>query len=267
MSKNQLVAGVLLFLGVFLFLGSFKIVKVGHKGVKVRLGKVVSESLPEGIHFKIPFIEKIKNLDVRVFAYRVETLAYSRDAQIVKVLGTADIRLEGSKAHEVYKNVGRMWEEKLVQQVLEGQIKKIVGQYIAVKIISDRNVVTQKILEDLKVKLKEKNVVVKHFEVNNFDFDDQFEEAVKHKVIAIEKAKEAKNNTVRIKEEAFQKVTTAKAEAQSIRIRARALSNNAKLVELEAVEKWDGKLPEIVAGGGALPFINIKSGAGKRNER
>jgi hypothetical protein len=39
-------------------------------------------------------------------------------------------------------------------------------------------------------------------------------------------------------------------------IRAQALEKNAKLVEYEAVQKWDGKLPHIT--GGVTPFINVK---------
>lgn len=49
----------------------------------------------------------------------------------------------------------------------------------------------------------------------------------------------------------------AEAEAKSIRLRADALSENAKLVELNAVEKWDGRLPVNIYGGAAVPFINI----------
>jgi hypothetical protein len=39
-------------------------------------------------------------------------------------------------------------------------------------------------------------------------------------------------------------------------IRSEALSKNKGLVEYEAVQKWDGKLPQYMLGG-ATPFINI----------
>ncbi|MCJ9711914.1 prohibitin family protein, partial [Bordetella hinzii] len=39
---------------------------------------------------------------------------------------------------------------------------------------------------------------------------------------------------------------------------ARALATNTNLVNLNAVEKWDGKLPETQVPGAALPFIGIK---------
>lgn len=49
----------------------------------------------------------------------------------------------------------------------------------------------------------------------------------------------------------------SEAEANAIRVRANALSSNAKLVDLTLAEKWDGKLPVNMYGGGAVPFINV----------
>lgn len=50
----------------------------------------------------------------------------------------------------------------------------------------------------------------------------------------------------------------ARADAESIKLRAEALSQNARLVELNAVEKWDGKLPVNMYGSAPVPFINLK---------
>jgi regulator of protease activity HflC (stomatin/prohibitin superfamily) len=49
----------------------------------------------------------------------------------------------------------------------------------------------------------------------------------------------------------------AQAEAEAIRIRGEALRNNPGLVELQAVEKWDGQLPQYMFGDGAVPFVTV----------
>ena len=41
-----------------------------------------------------------------------------------------------------------------------------------------------------------------------------------------------------------------------MRIKSNALKTNKSLIEYEAVQKWDGKLPQYT-GGGAMPFINL----------
>ena len=83
-----------------------------------------------------------------------------------------------------------------------------------------------------------------------------FEKAIESKVTAEQEALRAKNKTVQIQEEAKQKLISAEAEAKSMSIRAHALTQNKNLVEYEAVQKWDGKLPEYMLGG-SVPFINI----------
>jgi regulator of protease activity HflC (stomatin/prohibitin superfamily) len=77
-------------------------------------------------------------------------------------------------------------------------------------------------------------------------------------VIAVEQAKEAQNKTVRVKEEATQKIIEAKAEAESMSIRTKALSANKGLIQYEAVQKWDGRLPQYMMGD-SVPFINLKN--------
>lgn len=51
----------------------------------------------------------------------------------------------------------------------------------------------------------------------------------------------------------------ASAEAKAIELRAAALRNNTDIIQLNAIEKWDGKLPMYMTGaGGAVPFVQIK---------
>lgn len=56
--------------------------------------------------------------------------------------------------------------------------------------------------------------------------------------------------------EANAKIAEAKGQAESIRIVNEALAQNPRYIELRAVEKWDGHLPQVT--GGATPFINLK---------
>ena len=51
---------------------------------------------------------------------------------------------------------------------------------------------------------------------------------------------------------------SAEAEAKSMAIRANALSKNKALVEYEAVQKWNGILPQYMMGE-SIPFINLNN--------
>lgn len=69
---------------------------------------------------------------------------------------------------------------------------------------------------------------------------------------------EADKERARAQGEADAKLTLATADAKAIEIRAQALRANPDVVTLNAVEKWDGKLPTYMAQGSPLPFIGVK---------
>ncbi|BCP56288.1 serine protease [Kaistia sp. 32K] len=53
-------------------------------------------------------------------------------------------------------------------------------------------------------------------------------------------------------------ILRAEGEAQALNIKGAALRNNPGVVELNAIDKWDGKLPQYMTGGQAVPFISVK---------
>lgn len=53
-------------------------------------------------------------------------------------------------------------------------------------------------------------------------------------------------------------IMKAEGEAEALSIKGAALRANPGVVELNAIEKWDGKMPTMMTSGQALPFINVK---------
>lgn len=74
------------------------------------------------------------------------------------------------------------------------------------------------------------------------------------------KQKEAEANMVRAQAagEADAKETLAKADAESIRIRGEALRQNPEVMQLEAINKWNGTLPQYMTAGTSTPFVTVK---------
>ncbi|MSQ92314.1 MAG: prohibitin family protein [Gammaproteobacteria bacterium] len=246
---------------------SITTVDTGHRGVRVRFGEVIGEGLPEGLYFVNPFTTHIQSMDTRILKWESTTQAYTRDVQQADVGFVLNYRLDPTKAHIVFQQVGTDWSAKLVGQVLLEDIKREFGQHNAVDIIAQRDLAARAIETHVKETLGRRDVVVTNFQLTNIDFTEQFEHAVEAKVVAQQKAIEEQNRTVQIEEQAKQRVATArgsaeatvlqaKAEAESILIRARALEQNAKLVDWEAVQKWDGRLPTYMMGN-AVPFVNV----------
>jgi prohibitin 2 len=260
-----------LIIALWLVFASMETVENGHRGMKVSFGKVDDELLMPGLAFVNPFTTNVVQMNVQTIKWDGESQAYTRDVQQAKILFTLNYNLESSKVIETYRNVGIEWAGKLVGQVVHESIKREFGQHEAVDIIAQRDKASRAIETEVKEKLALRSVNVTGFQLTNIDYTNEFEHAVEQKVIAQQKAIEEQNRTVQIREQAAQKVETAKgnaeatllnATAESIRIRAQALEQNAKLVEWEAVQKWDGKLP-VYSMGNATPFIQIPQTAGR----
>jgi len=234
-----------------------KVVDTGHRGIETRFGKVVSESLPEGFYWFNPFTSKIVEIDTRIQRQDGETDTYTRDVQQAAIKYTLNYRLQQNAAHLMYRDIGRDWEQKLIPQVVLGTLKEVVGKWDAVDLISNRDKAGNTAFEAIRDNLGERNVEVLRFEITDISYTREFENSVEQKVIAQQKAIEEQNRTKQIEEQARQKVLSAEAEAKSIQIRAQALERNAKLVEWEAVQKWNGVLPQYMLGNGATPFINL----------
>lgn len=236
----------------------FTIVDTGHRGIKTRFGEVVSGPLPEGFYFYNFFTTTIVEMDTRVQKWNRETLCYTADIQNVKVTYTINYRPDPTYMANFYKEIGFDWDNKLLPQIVEGKVKEVIGRYDAVKLISDRQKATKAMHDLIEQEMKNSKIIMVNFEITNLNYNDAFENAVEAKVVAIQTAEEAKNKTVRVQEEANQQIIAAKAEAESMRIRANALTQNKNLVEYEAVQKWNGKLPQYMMGD-SIPFISLKT--------
>jgi len=234
------------------------IVDTGQRGIKTRFGEVVSESLPEGLYFYNPLTSNIVEIDTRVQRFDGETDTYTRDVQQAGVKYTLNYRLQQNSAHLVYRDIGRDWENKLIPQVVLGTLKEVVGKWDAVDLISNRDKAATAAYDQIRTNLAERFVEVSRFEITDIAYTKEFENSVEQKVIAQQRAIEEQNRTKQIEEQARQKVLSAEAEAKSMQIRAEALEQNAKLVEWEAVQKWNGVLPQYMLGSGTMPFINLR---------
>ena len=230
---------------------------VGERGVKVTLGRVSPESYSEGVHLVTPFISKIKTMNVKTQKDNIMTSVYTKDIQQAKISYVVNYNLQPDNAHKMYREVGMSYRDTILMPVVEGNIKDVIGKWNAQDLVANREEATNDILEKLVVQLKDKYINVTGFQIIDINYSDVFERAIESKVTAEQEALKAKNKTVQIQEEAKQKLISAEAEAKSMSIRAHALTQNRALVQYEAVQKWDGKLPHYMMGD-SVPFINIK---------
>lgn len=246
----------ILFLALSVYGCGCEQVDTGFRGIKTQFGKIQGEPLSEGLHWYNPLSESIKEIDVREHNINGEADSFTKDTQKVKITFVMTYYPDPTKIHLIYQNLGDKWMDKIVLPATLGAIKDTVGKYVADDLVGKREEAKDSAEREITETLKKRDVVVTRLDFTHLDFEDAYEKAVEDKVVAVQRAAEAKNKTIHVQETAKQTVIEAEAEAQSMLIRSQALSQNKNLVEYEAVQKWDGKLPTYMMGN-STPFIKL----------
>ena len=251
------IRGIAIFFALLVVFSSFYTVKSTERGVLSTFGRIQDRVIGDGLHFKIPFVQTVKHVNIQQKKFDGKENSYTRDVQTSEVDYTINYDLVKDNVAKLMKNVGEDYHNRIVVPYVRSALKESFGNFAATQIVENRDKVRRQIEEKLRATLSKEYFANIHFQLVNIDFDDQFETAIKEKQVAEQNALKAKNVTVQIEEQAKQTRIKAEAEAEAMRIKATALERNQKLVEYEAVQKWNGELPEYM-GSGAIPFLNLK---------
>ena len=246
---------------VFLFAKPWVEVGPGQRGVVLNFGAVQDYVLGEGLHFRIPVVQEVVLLDVKVQKVVTDTVAASADLQDVTSSIALNYHLVPDKANIVYQTIGASYKERIIDPAILEVVKAVSARYSAEELITKRPQVSEAMRMSLTDRLKEYNIAVDAFSIVAFSFSKVFAEAIEAKQTAEQLALKARRDLERVKIEAEQKITAAKAEAESLRLQRANTSPD--LIELrrieanlKAIEKWDGILPQVVGTGG-VPLIGL----------
>jgi len=236
-------------------------VGAGQRGVVMNFGAVKEKVLDEGIHLRIPIMQEIVIVDVKVQKVETDAAAASSDLQDVTSRVALNFHIVPEKANVVYQKIGVLFKERIIDPAIQEVVKAVTAKYTAEELITKRPAVSDAMRASLTERLLEYNVAVDAFSIVIFSFSKIFTEAIESKQTAEQLAQKAKRDLERIKIEAEQKITAARAEAESLRLQRANISPD--LIELRkieanlrAIEKWNGVLPQ-VTGAGAVPFIGV----------
>ena len=254
-AKKRIIIGVIVFILFIMFIGSFKTIKSGQVGIRVRFGKVVQTQLDEGVNFKLPFIEKIVKMNIQVQKVEIESASASKDLQDVNTTIAVNYRVDGTKATQLYKNVGVKYEEIVLQPAIQESIKAVTSKYTAEELITKRSEVSNQCMEELQSKVSKYGLSIDNFNITNFSFSAEFNKAIEEKQVAEQKVLTAKQELEKEKIEAEKKIVKAEAEKRANELKQQSLTNN--IIREKFIEKWNGELPKVFGGNSIFDISEI----------
>jgi regulator of protease activity HflC (stomatin/prohibitin superfamily) len=253
---RKLVTTLVVLFILAVLLSSFGTVGAGERGIKLRFNAVTGKVFGEGLYFVIPMIERVVVIDIKVQKEEADAQAASKDLQTVTSRIALNYSIDPEHAVNLYQNIGIDYKSRIVDPTIQEAVKATTAKFTAEELITKREEVRDAIKLILTEKLSGTGLKVEQLSIINFDFSPSFNNAIEAKVTAEQNALAAKNKLDQVKYEAEQAVAAAKGKASALQIEAQAIDTNPRIIELRAIEKWDGKLPQVT--GGAAPFINLK---------
>lgn len=249
----------LILLIIVISLKPFVIISAGEKGVVLNWGAVSEKVLDEGLQFRIPVQQKIVILDVKIQKEEIVAGAASKDLQVVNAKIALNYHLDPLFVNLLIKNIGVDYKIRIIDPAIQEAVKAATAKYTAEELITKRPLVKEDIKNLLLSRLAKEFIMVDEISITDFDFSHSFNAAIEAKVTAEQEALQAKNILEKVKFQAEQRIAQATAEAEAIRIQAESISKQGgdNYVQMKAIEKWDGKLPEQMIPNATVPFVNL----------
>lgn len=251
-------------------------VQSGYTGVVVNLmgndKGVAPQETGVGYKFLAPSEELYKfptfnqNEDIGVVAFQ------DKDGMKISTPIGITLRAKPGSAPLLFQTYRKSMDEILqvnVPQVIRTAFNNAASKLTAEDIYGKNK---EQFLADVEARVRDhfadKGIIIESLYLNGeIGLPEKVVIALNAKIEATQKTAQRVNEVEQVKAEADKvraqalgekdaAISRAQGEAESINIRGEALRKNPGVVELNAIEKWDGKLPTFM-GAGPTPFINV----------
>ncbi len=245
--------GLILFGTLIVFLFFTATVPTGNVGVITNFGKITGEVLDSGWHIVGP-VDHVTEISIRTITTQTEATCFSSDLQAVNITLAVQTHITKENATNIFKNYGTEYMSQASPKILDA-LKAETAKYEAAQIIANRDKIRSEALKAAQERLSG-FVEIEDLSIVNVAFSDEYTRAIEAKQVAQQRAEQAKYELQQAEVEADKKVASARGEAEAIQIRGDALAKNPSVIELELINKWDGKAPDsLVANGTSATSI------------
>ena len=262
-------------------LDPFIVVSSGFVGIKTEFGAIEPELLQPGLHFIVPFISAVHEVSVQPHTSSTDETSATHDQQNVTTTTAVTWAVDHTYADQVYRDFRGAdgLETTIIAPIVSNDVKAVVARYDAQELITERSRVATEISALISTDLARYHARVSVGGVNltNMQFSQQYDQAIEEKQIAQQNALKARYTLEQIQTSAQQQVVQAhaaadanvataqgqaratvllaQADAQAYQAKQSALSP--ALLQLTALQKWNGMLPTYLGGQTPIPFLGV----------
>ena len=264
----------ILFIITALVLSACTQIDTGNVGVESTLGQVRQETLQPSVYFTM--FKRVTEVCAKELPLQINDLRPQTSDKIT--LSDLDIdlyvQIDPGKAPTIMtkwsgdisevdgEGCARIGMNYVTRQAREA-VYDVSAKFGSATIHTERAAIAAGVVKSLQASLDAEAgkgmFFVRSANVRNLVTDPALEVNIKAAAQAQFKLQEEKNRLEVARVEADRKRAEAQGEADAIRIKAEAVAKQggAEYVQLQAISKWDGKLPATMPGN-ATPFVSVK---------
>jgi len=255
-------------------------IDAGTVGVVKRLGRVTGQVLDPGLHFIVPFVDRVIVYNTKDIIYETTPVAKqatsradyvdfpvdttTKDGQQVEISYSIRFRVKRSEAPRIAQELGN--EAAVVEKVVKFHsrvlCRQIPRKFEASELYTgDVTVVQNEIIEAIHPLFESKGLALDSLGIREIGFSTDYVNAIEQKQIEKERVttEQYRADQAKFRKEAV--ITEAEGEAEAIRVKGEALKENPQMVQLEFVKSL--RDPEskvkvmVVPSEGLLPLLDL----------
>jgi regulator of protease activity HflC (stomatin/prohibitin superfamily) len=278
---RRIIFGISGFLLLTVLFFSCERIDAGHVGVKVNLygdGKGVDDVTEcTGMVFYNPFTTKIYEFPTFIQHKEYKKteevdnsfVVNSKDGSEFQVSPIMNYSVQREKVPTIFSKYRRSLpeiEEGFLKTAVYDAFRLATNKYTADELISNRAVFEVEVRKMLEGQLLKEGFIINQF-TSNLIYPETFKKSIEAKNNAVQAALRAENEVKTAEAQAKIKIATANGNAQAMltSAKAEAEANRMKqqtltplLLQLEWINKWNGRLPETMLGDKNNTMIGIK---------
>lgn len=191
----------------------------------------------EGMHFVVPWLQRPIIYDIRTRPRIITTTTGSKDMQTVSLTLRVLHRPDIDALPTIYSKLGLDYDERVLPSIGNEVLKATVAQFDAGELITQREVVSARIREELLKRAGEFNIRLEDVSLTHLSFGPEFTRAVEAKQVAQQDAERARFIVEKSEHEKNAAIIRAQAEAHAAKILSDAIEKaGTGIVELRRIE-------------------------------
>ena len=280
---SKIVTGLVALIILVGFFSSYTIIAPGNTGVIFNIWTGSLRSVPQGIAWRLPWITDVQSYPTALRTYTMVRRAGegssagddsidlpTREGQHIRQDISVTYNTSADKAADVFKSFRGAdisdIESTFIRRTIITVAQNAAGQMSLSEVISSkRNELQDLVQKNLTAEISKMGFSLDKVNLGASHLPESLETQMQQKMAVQQQAQQAEYELQKQQMLAKAAVAKAEGEAQAILVHAKAQSEanrllqvalSANLIQIKAIEKWDGVLPQV--SGGATPFIDMR---------